>query len=287
MPELPEVETIRRDLLPYLIGRTFERVDLYWPGVVKNMAPEEFQERLIGQAITDIGRRGKYLLFDLCNGDTLVIHLKMAGSLILRSAGDPPDPSTRAIFYLDNGDELRFTDRRKFGAFWLVEDRDHVVGNLGPEPFDDIVTPQGMAVKLAKRNRAIKTILLDQNFIAGIGNIYADEALYEACIHPMRKGRSLSAEEVERLYEAILSVLKRGIANRGTTLRDYRDAKGRSGENQEQLLVFRRTGQPCPRCGTPIQRMVIGGRSSHFCPRCQSLDPSLSTCRDKSLSSTI
>ncbi len=223
----------------------------------------------MGQTIFGIGRRGKYLLFALSSGETLVIHLKMTGALLLRSAGSPQDRFVRVVLYLDDGQELRFSDLRKFGAIWLVRDKTQIVGQLGPEPFDPILTPQEVEARLRKRARAIKAILLDQSFIAGIGNIYADEALYEACINPLRPGNALSRAEVGRLLKAVRTVLERALANRGTSLRDYRDASGQLGANQEELLVFRRTGQGCDRCGTPVERLTISGRSSHYCPACQ------------------
>lgn len=272
MPELPEVETVKNDLLPLVQGRTFTDVAFFWPKAAQTPNPEEFKRRLVGRAILDITRRGKYIIFRLTDGEFLLVHLRMTGQLLFRKGTDTPDRYTHTVLKLDEGHELRFADLRKFGALWLVRDPEEVVGDLGPEPFSEEFTPEYLANGMARRSSPIKAALLDQNFIAGIGNIYADETLFEARIHPARKANSLSQDETNRLYNAIKSVLTRGIANRGTSLQDYTDAFGREGHNQEQLRVFRRKGLPCPNCGTPIVRATQGGRGTFFCPVDQPLE---------------
>ncbi len=269
MPELPEVETITRDLQPRVVGREIVSVELYWPKALEKPSPEDFVKGIAGRRIESLSRRGKYLIFRLSGEKYLIVHLRMTGRLMHRSGEEAEDPHTRAIFELDDGSQLRYTDPRKFGKLWLVDDPNEVVGKLGPEPFSADFTCDYLAGILAKRSGPVKPLLLDQTLIAGIGNIYADEALFLAGIHPKRSARSLSRPEVVRLHNAIRSVLKLGIANRGTTLSDYRDAFGEKGRHQEFLKVFRHAGKPCPVCGTMIQRIVLGGRGTFFCPRCQ------------------
>jgi formamidopyrimidine-DNA glycosylase len=268
MPELPEVETIKNDLAPLLVGRVFTDVTLYWPRAVLKPSPGEFRSRLVGQAIKGLERRGKYLVFRLCDGEALILHLRMSGSLLLRSPSDA-DGFVRTVFHLDNGQELRFSDVRKMGVMWLVKDEKDVIGKLGPEPFDLSFTPEAMAQHLSQRSAPIKSVLMDQSFVAGLGNIYADEALFEARIHPGRRAKELSYQEVERLHQAIRSVLEQAIANRGTSISNYVDPAGRPGSNQYSLRLPRHAGEPCTVCHTYIERLRLGGRSAYFCPRCQ------------------
>jgi len=260
MPELPEVETIVRGLRGPLVGRTIVGVRVGWKNLIARPTVEEFKRRLVGRKILAVRRRGKYLLFSLSGGGCLIVHLRMTGRLLLKKAGDEPDRYDRLVFKLDDGRELRFNDMRKLGRVYLVEDEGEIVGGLGPEPLDDDFTLADFAALLSRRRGRIKALLLNQRFIAGIGNI----ALFAARIHPERRADTLTAEEIERLYGAIRRVLRQGIENRGTTLVAYRDAEGREGRNQEYLRVFRRRGQPCPRCGTPIERIVVGGRGTYF-----------------------
>jgi formamidopyrimidine-DNA glycosylase len=270
MPELPEVETIVRGLRGPLVGRQFTGVRVGWANLIARPAVEEFKYRLVGQRILNVKRRGKYLIFALSGGQSLIVHLRMTGRLLIKNRGDELDKHDHLILELDDGRELRFNEMRKLGRAYLVDDEDEVVGGLGPEPLDDDFAPADFAALLSGRRGMIKPLLLNQRFMAGVGNIYADEALFSARIHPERRADTLTAEEIERLYRAIRQVLAQGIQNRGTTFSDYLDAEGREGENQEYLEVFRRAGQPCPRCGTPIKRTVVGGRGTYFCPRCQS-----------------
>jgi len=285
MPELPEVETIVRGLRGPLVDRKFTGVRVGWKNLVARPRPdgstssprrlaegpavEEFERGLVGQRIVDVKRRGKYLIFALSGGGSLIVHLRMTGRLLIKNSDDELDKHDHLIFELDDGRELRFNNVRKLGRVYLVDDEAEIVGKLGPEPLDDDFTPADFAALLSRRRGMIKPLLLNQRFIAGIGNIYADEALFAARIHPEHRADTLTAEAIECLYHAIRRVLRQGIENRGTTLSAYRDAEGREGRNQEHLRVFRRTGQSCPRCGTPIERTVVGGRGTYFCPRCQ------------------
>jgi formamidopyrimidine-DNA glycosylase len=271
MPELPEVETIRRDLLPLLKGRTFTDVWLSpeAPRLVQAPLPADLARLLPGRRIEDISRRGKFLVFHLSGGLYLVVHLRMTGALLHRPAGAPPDRYVRAVLSLDDGSELRFSDLRKFGALWLVPDLSIVLGRLGPEPLDGGLTPSLLRELTARRRAPIKSLLLDQRALAGLGNIYADEALFAAGLHPQRPASGLSDSEVERLHEAIGRVLTEALADRGASFSDYVDASGQEGRHQFRVQVFRRTGQPCYVCGREIARVKVAGRSSHFCPRCQ------------------
>jgi len=269
MPELPEVETIARGLRKPLVGRQFTGVRVGWEKLVGKCSVEEFKRRLVGQRILDVKRRGKYLLIALSGGGSLIVHLRMTGRLLIKNRGDELDKHDHLIFELDDGRELRFNEMRKLGRVYLVDDEDEIVGGLGPEPLDDDFTVADFVALLSARRGKIKPLLLNQRFIAGIGNIYADEALFAARIHPERRADTLTAQEIERLYNTVRQVLRQGIENRGTTFSAYRDAEGREGMNQEYLRVSRRTDEPCPRCGTPIERRVVGGRGTYFCPECQ------------------
>jgi len=270
MPELPEVETVARGLRASLLGRIITGVTVCWPRTVACPPPDEFREAVAGRRVTLVGRRGKYIILGLDRG-YLLIHLKMSGRLYVVPAGQIPDQHEHTIFDLDDGRQLRFRDVRKFGRVYLVDEVEQVTGDLGPEPLADDFTLAEFRRRLARRSGRLKSLLLNQAFLAGLGNIYADEALFQAGLHPLRKAGSLTAVEQERLYEAIRSVLRQAIANRGTTLDDggYIDARGEAGQYQEQISVYGRTGEPCLRCGVPIERLVVGGRSSHFCPSCQ------------------
>ena len=268
MPELPEVETIRSGLEPLVSGRRFVKVSLPWPGAVKHPSPEEFSHRLMGRRIEGVGRRGKYLFFPLSDGCSLIVHLKMTGRL-LAAPSTASSPYLRACFFLSDGQTLCFWDQRKLGALWLMEDRETLLGKLGPEPLEPSFTATALGEKLAGHRGPLKPLLCDQTFLAGLGNIYSDEALYHSRLHPLRPSGSLSKAEVRRLHAAIIEVLREALARRGTSVRNYVDALGEKGTYQEVLQVYRRRGQPCPRCGTPIQRLPVRGRGAHFCPRCQ------------------
>jgi formamidopyrimidine-DNA glycosylase len=274
MPELPEVETIRRDLEPRLVGRTIAAVvvapDTGKPvPVIKGMDETTFREGVVGSRIDAVDRRGKYLIFRLDSGLMLVVHLRMTGALLHRQTGSEPDRFLRATLVFDDANELRFTDIRKFGGLWLADDMSQVTTDLGPEPLGEGFTLDSLVNALTGRKAPIKSIILDQRRIAGIGNIYADEACFQAALEPRRLGMTLSEAEISRLHVAIRSVLQTGVESRGASFRDYKDADGKQGSMHMYVKVFRRTGQPCYTCGTEIQRVVVGGRSTHFCPTCQ------------------
>ena len=222
-------------------------------------------QRLVGQRIEAINRRAKYLRFDLSGGDILFLHLKMSGNLMVEPASQPLDPHVRTIFYLDNGHQLCFKDTRKFGRVYLVNDPELVVGKLGPEPLAENFTSENFKTLFYKRKGRLKPLLLNQEFIAGIGNIYADESCFLAGIDPRRQVDTLSAAELDQLYHAIRQALNHGIMLKGASLDDVY----RGGEFQQQFQVYGRTNQPCYTCAAPIQRIVLGGRSTHFCGQCQ------------------
>ncbi len=264
MPELPEVETVVRGLRGPLLGRTFTGVTVRWPNSVKTPVPQ-LQQRLPGQRIEAISRRGKYLQFHLSGGDFLFLHLKMSGDLLVLPATEPDDPHVRTIFELDNGHQLRFKDTRKFGRVYLVSDPAQVVGKLGPEPLPDDFTAEDFRALFARRSGRLKPLLLNQSFIAGIGNIYADESCHTARLDPRRQVDTLTAADLTRLYHAIRQALNAGIMHKGASL----DAVYRGGEFQNHFRVYGRTGEPCLTCGAEIQKIVLGGRGTHFCSTCQ------------------
>jgi formamidopyrimidine-DNA glycosylase len=269
MPELPEVETTVRALRRPLVGRIISGVLCDWPRQVVIPGLEELQQRIQGRRIEAIGRRAKYLLFSLSGGETLIIHLKMTGHLSVVPATTPPGRHVHTVFTLAGGDELRFRDMRKFGRVYLVRDPEEILSGLGPEPLEPTFTAERLAGRLRGRKRALKPLLLDQTFVAGIGNIYADEALHAAALHPQRRADSLEPAEIEALHQAIRTVLLLGIEREGASISNYVKPDGTRGEMQNVVAVFRRTGLSCYRCGTLIERTVIGGRSTHFCPACQ------------------
>ncbi|MCL4263947.1 MAG: bifunctional DNA-formamidopyrimidine glycosylase/DNA-(apurinic or apyrimidinic site) lyase [Anaerolineae bacterium] len=269
MPELPEVETTVRALRPYLVGHTITYVQNSWPKHVAIPTVPEMQMRLHGRAITAINRRAKYLVFSLDDDETLIIHLKMSGRLLVVRRDEPADKHVHTVFGLDNGQELRFWDQRKFGRVYLVRDPQQVLGGLGPEPLAAEFTVARLAERLHGRSRILKPLLLDQAFIAGIGNIYADESLFYAHLHPQRTADSVSPEEVVALHAAIQKSLRLGIEREGASIDLYVKPDGSKGDMQNAVAVFRRTGYPCVQCGTPVRRIVLAGRSTHFCPHCQ------------------
>jgi formamidopyrimidine-DNA glycosylase len=274
MPELPEVETYVRELEPELTGRSITAAQVFWPRTIAEPLAEEFPARIAGLGFEHFDRRGKYMLLGMSDGSTLIVHLRMTGKLLILPSESERNSHTHVVMELDNGSALHYNDPRKFGRIWLVPDRAPVLAKLGPEPLSDNFTVESLAARLARRNAPIKSLLLDQSVVAGVGNIYADEALFRAGIHPMRRGSSLTPDEVVRLRAAIRDVLQAGIRRRGSTLGDstlqnYLRPGGMPGDFQNEFYVFHRTGQPCLVCGTPIVRIVIGQRSTHFCPHCQ------------------
>lgn len=269
MPELPEVETVVRALRQPLIGRSITAVRNDWPRHIHTPSLDEFRARIYGCKFKAINRRAKYLVFTLTKGETLIIHLRMSGHLSVVDRQDSADKHVHTIFELDNGQELRFRDIRKFGTVDLVNNPDLVLGKLGPEPLEDDFTPDVLQELLNGRSRAVKPLLLDQHLIAGIGNIYADEALFAARLLPARLARSLSSSEIKALHDAIQQVLRLGIEREGASIELYLKPDGSKGDMQNAVQVFRRTGEPCTNCGRPIERIVLGGRSTHYCPQCQ------------------
>jgi len=273
VPELPEVETIVITLRPKLAGAVITGAEIFFPKVIEYPTPEEFNCVIKSKEIIDIKRRGKYLLWELSGGLVLVLHLRMTGRLIYSPSAGPPTKHTRLILNFAGGSQLRFEDPRKFGRTWLLPQGSlkelATIWALGPEPLGNSFSAGYLAEALKNRSTMIKTLLLDQKIVAGLGNIYADEALHLAGIAPWRPAKSLDLGEVSHLVCAIREVLKEGIAHRGTTIRDYADSNGSSGNHQNFLRVYGREGQACTTCGSIIARKKIGGRSSYFCPTCQ------------------
>jgi formamidopyrimidine-DNA glycosylase len=295
MPELPEVETVARDLQRWVAGATIADAEVRWERTIRHPLPgDRFVAELRGATIQRVGRRAKSVLLHLADGRVMTVALRMTGALIVAPPDTPDDRYARVVFRLADGRELRYRDVRKFGRIGLWERggvprgprtgrgkrvaevaAPYRVGDVfarhGPEPLAASFSAARLAARLKGRSARLKTLLLDQTFIAGVGNIYADEALWRARLHPLRAADTLTPEEVRRLHRAIRSVLRQGIANRGASFTDYVGADGEPGENAERLAVYRRTGEPCLRCGRPISRIVVGQRSTHFCPHCQVL----------------
>lgn len=273
MPELPEVETVRRTLEPRLTGLKFTAVEILMPKIIKTPTPDQFKDIIIDKKITKISRRGKYLLLHLSGKQILLVHLRMTGRLTYVEKDTPVAKHTHVVFTLSDGCQLRFCDTRQFGRLWLVAEAalEELSGfkDLGVEPLEDQFTRDYLKKELRRRHSRIKPLLLDQTFIAGLGNIYTDEALHRARINPERLSTTLTPHEIARLYRAIREVLQEGIENRGTTVRDFIDGYGRAGSFQELLRVYSREGEHCPVCNTSIVRKKIGGRSSYYCPHCQ------------------
>jgi formamidopyrimidine-DNA glycosylase len=273
MPELPEVETVRRRLVPVLEGATIERAEIVDPRLTRPVEPSIVADRLVGDTVATVDRRGKYLLWRLASGRTLVVHLRMTGSFRLAPSGELPDDThRRATVGLDTGAEVAYRDVRRFGT-WELLDEGHLdpylTARLGPEPLAASFTAARLAATAAGRRAPVKAFLLDQRRLAGIGNIYADEALWRARIHPLRPTGELHGEEIARLHRAVRAALRRGVELQGSTLRDYVTPDGDGGGMQNEFHVYGRLGEPCDRCGRPIERIVVGGRGTWFCPRCQ------------------
>jgi formamidopyrimidine-DNA glycosylase len=270
MPELPEVETITRILRqgtpsqPAIVGRHILGSELLWERTLAEPSPDEFSGRIKGQLIQSINRRGKFLVFQLSHA-WLLLHLRMSGDLLVKPASVPPENHDRLILLLEGGIQLVFNDARKFGRVWLVEEVDGVLGNLGPEPLDENLTAEEFYQRLHANRRQLKPLLLDQAFLAGLGNIYVDEALNLACLHPLLRSNLLTSRQAGKLLDAIRIVLKDGITRNGASI----DWVYRGGDFQNYFRVYQRTGQPCPQCGTPIARITVGQRGTHFCPHCQ------------------
>jgi formamidopyrimidine-DNA glycosylase len=299
MPELPEVETTVRDLRPHLIGRTITRARVTWERTVAQPNAKQFARAIVGYKIAAINRRGKYLVFQLERAAPpkklkskienrkskiensqspnppitkyLVVHLRMTGQFGLHPPHVKRDKHQHVHLLLDDGRELRFHDFRKFGRWWLVDNPEHVVGKLGPEPLE--MTKKEFLARLRARRRRLKSLLLDQTFIAGVGNIYADEALWYARLHPLRDAMALTDQEASDLYHAIRRVFRQAIGVGGTSFdATYKRINGESGAFQEKLRVVGRAGETCYRCGAPIVKTVVGQRGTYYCPHCQRLE---------------
>ncbi len=273
MPELPEVETIVADLRPHLVGRTIMRCELAFPAIVRHPEPEEFTDAVVGMQIESVGRRGKYLFIRLAGDLLLVVHLGMTGQLRLVDASVPPANHTHAVFFLDDGRQLRYRDPRRFGRLLLGTEPALLAAkkmpHLGPEPIDPAFAADELYRRLRKRRTALKAVLLDQGAIAGVGNIYADESLHRARLRPDRIAGTVSKKSARRLHESLRESLQAAIANRGSSVDTYRDAWGEIGGQQEKLLVYGRAGEPCFTCGRPLSTIRIAGRTTVFCRRCQ------------------
>jgi formamidopyrimidine-DNA glycosylase len=272
MPELPEVETIARILRQggpdsqSLLGKRIVKVRLLWERTLATPSPDEFEARLTGQVFQDVKRRGKFLILHLSGDEKLVFHLRMSGDMLLQPDEGQLAPHDRLILFLEDGLRLAFNDARKFGRAWLISDPATFFQKLGPEPLEPSFTAQELYTRLQAFRRQLKPLLLDQTFLAGLGNIYTDEALHMAGIHPLTLSNTLDYSSAERLWRSIRQVLQEGIRTSGASI----DWVYRGGEFQNQLRVYRRVGEPCPICQTSIRRIVVGQRGTHYCPVCQS-----------------
>jgi formamidopyrimidine-DNA glycosylase len=277
MPELPEVETIRARLEARLTGRRFERVAIADPRLTRPEPPEAVATALEGERVRAVGRRGKYLVFEFESGRHLLVHLRMTGNVEHPALGGlDADPYRRAVVSLDDGSDVAYRDVRRFGTWTLLEPGEledyFAARRLGGEPLERTFSSRALARVFSGRRAPVKAALLDQRAAAGIGNIYADEALWRARIHPLRPAGALDRDELARLRKGIRTALEIGIARQGATLRDYRDPDGVRGRMQDEFRVYGRTGEPCPRCGTPIEKIRAGGRGTWYCPTCQPLE---------------
>lgn len=274
MPELPEVQTIVNDLnAAGIAGKTILDAKVYWSRSIAELSARTFCRRIKGKKISSITRRGKFIVFNFNNKDHLLLHLRMSGRLHLVPCDLPRNKHEHVILSLTGKKQLRFHDTRKFGRFYLLADAEKILGRLGPEPLATGFTQKKFTQRLSPRKRILKPLLLDQTFIAGLGNIYVDEALWESRIHPCRIAASLSETEIRALHRAIRRVLKRGLKNLGTSLgtgkTNFYSIANHQGRNRDELKVFRRTDQPCPRCQAAIRRIIVEQRSTHVCPECQ------------------
>lgn len=277
MPELPEVETIRLKLEPHLVGRRFDRVEINDSRLVRPFEPQAVAAELEGERVSALERRGKYLIVQFESGRALLIHLRMTGSLRHATRGLlAEDPHRRAVVSLDDGSDVAYRDVRRFGTWLLLkpgELQPYLAAKVGREPLERSFSARHLRELLENRRAPLKAALLDQRTVAGLGNIYVDEALWRARLHPLRPAQTLDAEEVARVTRAIKEALKAGISRQGASLRDYATPDGGRGRMQDRFRVYGRSGRPCTRCGTPIDKIRAGGRGTWYCPSCQPLDP--------------
>ncbi len=266
MPELPEVETIKNELSPWVTGRSFTQVTIFDTDLVPETSAGEFRRGLTGQTIQSLERRGKYLIFNLGN-QSLIMHFRMTGALLVNPKGI--DRYARAVFQLSNDIQLVFIDRRRLGLMWLAGNAEAIVGKLGPEPLSEGFTHGILGQRLSQHHIPIKAALIDQGLVAGIGNMYADEALFAARIHPLRRTDTLPTEEIQSLYYSIREVLGSAIDSKGASVDTYVRPEGQLGTAQFNFRVAHRGGEPCPICGAPIERILVRNRGTYFCPECQ------------------
>jgi formamidopyrimidine-DNA glycosylase len=273
MPELPEVETVRRRLAPALEGRSFEHVEIDDARLTRPFDPFDVARELEGERVAMVDRRGKYLIVRFESGRALVIHLRMTGSLLHVAAGElADDPHRRAVVTLDDGSDVAYRDVRRFGTWLLLEPSEvdtYIDTKVGQEPLDAAYKAKHLAEKLATRRAPVKAALLDQRTVAGVGNIYADEALWRAQVHPLTPAQELTPDEVKALHKGVRASLQAGVRRQGSTLRDYRLPDGSSGTAQDRFKVYGRAGEPCERCGSPIDKIRVAGRGTWYCPSCQ------------------
>lgn len=276
MPELPEVETVRKGLVTLVQDKTVAEVIVRWPKIIESPAVDTFCQELIGQAINDVERRGKFLIFEFTDFD-LISHLRMEGKYEYtpKNTEVPVDKHTHVMFKFTDGSQLSYHDVRKFGRMVLVEKGQYPlykgIKQLGPEPVEEEFSLQEFEKKLQHSSSLIKPLLLNQKVVAGLGNIYADEVLWLAKIHPQQPARTLTKKEAESLHQAIIAILAKAVRAGGTTIRSYKNALGEAGFFQVRLNVYGKTGEPCPRCETPIKKIKVAQRGTHFCPHCQKL----------------
>ena len=268
MPELPEVETVTNEIRPYVVGRRVSSVEVFWPGTVRGHSVNDFIAGLKGQSVTGVYRRGKFIVWQLSGGQRLLTHLKMTGSLIAAASGSEPPPYNRVEITLDDGSRIFFRDPRKFGRMKLIDD-DRLLDALGLEPLTPEFTAEVFESILRKRKSPIKPTLLDQTLIAGIGNMYADEVLYEAQIHPLRAADSLTTEEYSKLHAAIKQILTAAIESKGASIANYIRPSGELGHAHFAFKVAHKRGENCVRCEAPLERIVVRGRGTYLCPHCQ------------------
>lgn len=269
MPELPEVETIKKQLTPLLVGRRIQSVQFLWARTLLSPSMDEFNRRVAGRVIEKLDRRGKYLILRLDGADVLLVHLRMTGSFLVGEDGTLPTKHTRAVVHLDGGLKMFFIDPRKFGKFQLVLGDDSPLLKLGPEPMSDAFTVRHLEAVMQSKGIPVKVLLVEQSLIAGIGNMYADEALYDAGIHPLRQGGSLSMPEIERLHGSIRHVLSKAIESGGASVSNYFHPDGAKGKAQDGFMVAHRMDENCFVCGEAIERIVVRQRGAYFCPNCQ------------------
>jgi len=274
MPELPEVETITRLVRPMLLGRRVVATHIDWQRSLGGVRRDRFDRRVVGRRIRAVSRRAKYIRIDLeddgAPAGSLLVHLRMSGRLTLRPASEAPGPYVRVALALDDGKRLDFIDVRKFGRFVHHADADAALAHLGPEPLEPAFTAAWLQTALRARKRQIKPLLLDQTFLAGLGNIYVDESLFRARIHPQRRADTIRKAAVTNLHRAILDILERAVADGGSSFDTfYRTPEGQPGAYQDEFQVYGRQGKPCRRCGAPVRRLVVGQRGTHVCLRCQ------------------